>query len=144
MIFSLQENLEPQPQLDLAFKEGQTIKVNINIPKSDKAKAAKGKTGGGLGILPPPPVGGIKPPPTNNNVSGIPGASSLTPLSSPVDPSQASTVIGKASSSNLDLLCDLGGLDLNKPASAPTSDDPWGDFASADNGAKTSGNWVQF
>jgi len=138
------ENLEPQPQLDLAFKEGQTIKVNINIPKSDKAKTGKSKIGGGLGMLPPPPVGGIKPPPTNNNISSIPGTSSLTPLSSPVEPSPTTSVIGAASSSNLDLLCDLGGLDLNKPAPAPTSDDPWGDFASADNGAKSSGNWVQF
>ena len=92
-------------------------------------------------------------------MSQIPGASSLTPLSSPVDPlSPLSSVIGAAASASpsLDLLCDLGGLDLNKPAAAapapaPTpaaaaakSDDPWGDFASADNGAKTSGNWVQF
>ena len=87
----------------------------------------------------------------------IPGASSLTPLSSPVDPlSPLSSVIGAAASASpsLDLLCDLGGLDLNKPAAAAPapapapaavkSDDPWGDFASADNGAKTSGNWVQF
>ena len=87
------------------------------------------------------------------NLSQIPGASSLTPLSSPVDPlSPLSSVIGAAASASpsLDLLCDLGGLDLNKPAAAAPaaaaakSDDPWGDFASADNGAKTSGNWVQF
>ena len=58
-----QESHEPQPQLDLAYKEGQTIKVNINIPKSDKVKTAKMKTGGG--ILPPPPAGMIKPPPSN-------------------------------------------------------------------------------
>jgi len=145
------ENLEPQQKLDLAFKEGQTIKVNINIPKSDKAKTGKSKIGGGLGMLPPPPAGGIKPPPsaTSNNANVIPGASNLTPLSSPVDP-PVSSVIGSSSSSNIDLLCDLGGLDLSDPASsssapAPTkSDDPWGDFASADSGSKTSGNWVQF
>jgi len=145
------ENLEPQQKLDLAFKEGQTIKVNINIPKSDKAKTGKSKIGGGLGMLPPPPAGGIKPPPsaTSNNANVIPGASNLTPLSSPVDP-PVSSVIGSSSSSNIDLLCDLGGLDLSAPASsssapAPTkSDDPWGDFASADSGSKTSGNWVQF
>ena len=71
----------------------------------------------------------------------IPGAASLTPLTSPVSPT-AQPVIG---SSNVDLLC-LGGLDLNTPARAPAkSDDPWGDFASAeDSGAKASGNWVQF
>ena len=67
------ENNEPQPQLDLAFKEGQTIKVNINIPKSDKARPAKGRPAGGLGMLPPPPAGGIKPPPsaTNNNTTNV-------------------------------------------------------------------------
>ena len=67
------ENKEPQPQLDLAFKEGQTIKVNINIPKSDKARPAKGRPAGGLGMLPPPPAGGIKPPPsaTNNNTTNV-------------------------------------------------------------------------
>ena len=67
------ENKEPQPQLDLAFKEGQTIKVNINIPKSDKARPAKGRPAGGLGMLPPPPAGAIKPPPsaTNNNTTNV-------------------------------------------------------------------------
>ena len=59
--------------MDLAFKEGQTIKVNINIPKSDKAKTGKSKIGGGLGMLPPPPAGGIKPPPsaTSNNANVV-------------------------------------------------------------------------
>ena len=55
-------------------------------------------------------------------------------------------------SSNVDLLCDLGGLQIN-PAPAPglatvavpsKPDDPWGDFATADNDGKSSGNWVQF
>ncbi len=35
---------EPKgPQLDLAFKEGQTIKVNINNIKKDKEKTDKPK-----------------------------------------------------------------------------------------------------
>ena len=65
--------MEPQPQLDLAFKEGQTIKVNINIPKSDKTKQpAKPRPVGGLGVLPPPPAGGlVKPPPSNNNNANL-------------------------------------------------------------------------
>ena len=72
----------------------------------------------------------------------IPGASNLTPLSSPVD---QKPVIG----SNVDLLGDLGGLDLNpRPAPAPVpaaaSSDPWGDFTSAEADTKSSGNWVQF
>ena len=64
-----QESHEPQPQLDLAFKEGQTIKVNINIPKSDKVKTARMKTGGG--ILPPPPAGMIKPPPSASGSASV-------------------------------------------------------------------------
>ena len=71
----------------------------------------------------------------------IPGAASLTPLTSPVSPTGQS-VIG-SSSASVDLL-GLGNLDLNTPAAPAKSDDPWGDFASADSGAKPSGNWVQF
>ena len=70
-MFDVQEVLEPGPQLDLAFKEGQTIKVNINIPKSDKTKTRSKSGGLGGGLLPPPPAGTIKPPPgavaTNSN-----------------------------------------------------------------------------
>ena len=80
----------------------------------------------------------------------IPGTSNLTPLSSPVE---SRPVIG---SSNIDLLCDLGGLgglEINPapapapaiaPAAVPSNDDPWGDFTTAENDAKSSGNWVQF
>jgi len=147
------EDTSPKPQLDLAFKEGQTIKVNINIPKSDKAKARSKAGATGL-LLPPPPggagAGGVKPPPKIENNNTIPGTSNLTPLSSPVE---SRPVIG---SSNVDLLCDLGGglggLQINPSptsglatAAVPSkSDDPWGDFATADNDGKSSGNWVQF
>jgi len=147
------EDTSPKPQLDLAFKEGQTIKVNINIPKSDKAKARSKAGATGL-LLPPPPggagAGGVKPPPKIENNNTIPGTSNLTPLSSPVE---SRPVIG---SSNVDLLCDLGGglggLQINPAptsglatAAVPSkSDDPWGDFATADNDGKSSGNWVQF
>jgi len=142
----LKEDNTPKPQLDLAFKEGQTIKVNINIPKSEKTKI-KSKGGATGMLLPPPPGGmGIKLPPAIDNNNKVPGTSNLTPLSSPVE---ARPVIG---SSNLDLLCDLGGLEISPspaPALAPAAvpskpDDPWGDFATADCDAKSSGNWVQF
>lgn len=138
------EDQSSKLDLDLAFKEGQTIKVNINIPKSEKSKS-KPKTGGGGLILPPPP-GGSRPAP-----SKVPGMGSLTPVSSPVDSNKS--VIAPAS--NLDLLCDLGAdLNINSSTNITGStnnnekspgDDPWGDFASA--GAdtkKSSGNWVQF
>jgi hypothetical protein len=70
----------PKPGLNLGFKEGETIKINMKITKKDGGESsrskAKGNAGGGLGILPPPP-GGVKlaPPP---NASREP-----TPTSSP-------------------------------------------------------------
>ncbi len=128
----------PAVNLDLAFKEGQTIR--INIPKNKDvsgAKARPGATAGGGpggGFLPPPP-GGVKKPPQP------PGAASLTPMRSPSseDP-QPKSVIGCETVSNVDLLGDL----LQQPPSS--SDDPWGDFTSASTGqtASSSGNWVQF
>ena len=80
------------PKLDLAFKAGQTIR--INIPKNaadgcgtsrDNRKGQKGLVGGGL--LPPPPSGAgrIAPPPSLSN---------LTPLQSPSEPTAPRTVIG--------------------------------------------------
>uniref|UniRef100_A0A146LY01 NECAP-like protein CG9132 n=1 Tax=Lygus hesperus TaxID=30085 RepID=A0A146LY01_LYGHE len=57
----------PKPELDLRFKEGETIKINMKITKKDgsdgPSSKPKAKVGGG-GLLPPPP-GGVKiaPPP---------------------------------------------------------------------------------
>jgi len=145
-----------KPQLDLAFKEGQTIKVNINIPKSDKVKTrAPGRGGGALppppgvagSILPPPPgVAAVKPPSQNNNQYKAPGTASLTPLTSPSSPLQPSTT------------SDLLGLDLSplsiQPSTAPPllpsapatkSDDPWGAFESAgESDGAVSKEWVGF
>lgn len=45
------------PKLDLKFKEGETIKVNLNISKKTSTSRPKVKSTGGLGgiLLPPPP-----------------------------------------------------------------------------------------
>ena len=74
------------PKLDLAFKEGQTIR--INIPKSEKTTRDKNTKKGATGPLPPPPggIGRIAPPPSISN---------LTPLQSPTEP--ISSVIGNIS-----------------------------------------------
>jgi len=62
------EQEEPREQLDLAFKEGQTIKVNINIPRKSnrersRSPAANKNT---TAVLPPPSAAmaaaGILPP----------------------------------------------------------------------------------
>lgn len=154
------------PKLDLAFKEGQTIR--INIPKhEDGTSRARGMKKGAAGPLPPPPggIGKIAPPPS---------IASLTPLQSPSEP-KASSVIGGTNpvnapsvSNNIDDL--LGDLNLSTPApsipvmasssisSMPNtrsndinlispidSGDPWGDFTSAPTASsKASGDWTTF
>ncbi|CAF4773948.1 unnamed protein product [Pieris macdunnoughi] len=54
-----------QQQLDLSFKEGETIKINMKITKKDGSEASRPRrTGGGsVGLLPPPPGGSKLPPP---------------------------------------------------------------------------------
>jgi len=52
-----QEAEEPHVPLDLAFKQGETIKVNINIPSKKRTKSPGRATGAGAGLsLPPPPT----------------------------------------------------------------------------------------
>lgn len=90
--FSKEAEMPPQKNLDLAFKEGQTIR--INIPKRDGQAAAKARPkaggAGGIGGLPPPP-GGVK-------LGPPPGASNLTPMQSPTDP--VKNVIGGEKENN--------------------------------------------
>ena len=47
------------PKLDLKFKEGETIKVNLNIAKKSTSRPKPAKSTGS-GILPPPPSGVVK------------------------------------------------------------------------------------
>ncbi|XP_049299737.1 NECAP-like protein CG9132 [Anopheles funestus] len=60
------EKVEPKQQLDLGFKEGETIKINMKITKKDGSEASSrltGKKTGVGGLLPPPPGGNkISPP----------------------------------------------------------------------------------
>ncbi|NWR46289.1 NECP2 protein, partial [Regulus satrapa] len=118
-------DLEQGPKLDLGFKEGQTIKLNIANVK--KKEGGTGSTRprpaglGGLSLLPPPPGGkpssGERPPPLCTP-SQLPG----TPITD-------------------SLLC------WPQPTAAPAAD-VWGDFAKASGSAPTQaqGNtgWVQF
>ncbi|XP_037938488.1 NECAP-like protein CG9132 [Teleopsis dalmanni] len=75
------EKTEPKQELDLGFKEGETIKINMRITKKDgsegSSRTSKSKTS--TGILPPPPggIGKIAPPPTSG------GAVRQSPLASP-------------------------------------------------------------
>lgn len=146
------EAVDTGPKLDLAFKAGQTIRINIPSKKGEgdedePADQQTKKTGRPMGLaggfgkigLPPPPGG------AGGRIPGPPpGASSLTPMQSPSEPS--APVI--PDSSNFDL---LSGIAAPPPpptqpqpavtAAAPPSDDLWGDFESA---TKSSGNWTTF
>nr|CAG4650568.1 EOG090X0G5X [Sida crystallina] len=96
-----------KPKLDLSFKDGQTIKINMKIGKRDNADGPasarpKAKVGGLAGL--PPPPGGVRiaPPGTSPSASG-------------------SKSVG---GDNL-----LIGIDANQ--SPQQSQDVWGDFTSA-------------
>ncbi|XP_015504101.1 adaptin ear-binding coat-associated protein 2 [Parus major] len=119
------QDLEQGPKLDLGFKEGQTIKLNIANMK--KKEGGTGSTRprpagpGGLSLLPPPPGGrsgfGERPAPFSTP-SQLPG----TPITDSL-------------------------LSWPQPA-APPAADVWGDFAkasgSASSQAQGSTGWVQF
>lgn len=152
------------PKLNLAFKEGQTIR--INIPQNEGNPRDRSGKKGTSGPLPPPPggVGKIAPPPS---------IADITPLQSPSEPNAAS-VIGSSIaatsandiSSNIDLLGDLSlsepapsipekpSLSTSSNAGAHTtnlispidSGDPWGDFTSApvSDSKASSGSWTTF
>ncbi|XP_056398359.1 adaptin ear-binding coat-associated protein 2 [Hyla sarda] len=113
------QNPDTGPKLDLGFKEGQTIKINIaNIKKKDgESSAAKPRPlSSGPSLLPPPP-----------------GARTA---SHQVTPQPAAAATG--------LLFDIGSFpSTGEPAA---SSDTWGDFTKASgsvSGQQSSG-WVQF
>ncbi|XP_055712421.1 NECAP-like protein CG9132 isoform X1 [Phlebotomus papatasi] len=69
------EKEAPRQELDLGFKEGETIKINMKITKKDgsesSSRTGKAKGASGVGILPPPPgvASKIAPPPGQPKVS---------------------------------------------------------------------------
>ncbi|KFW83836.1 Adaptin ear-binding coat-associated protein 2, partial [Phalacrocorax carbo] len=104
------------PKLDLSFKEGQTIKLNIaNMKKKEGATGntrARPAGPGGLSLLPPPPGGKSSAPvcPSGERPSLL-----SAPTQLPGTPITASVCPGP------------------QPAAAPsaTATDVWGDFAKA-------------
>lgn len=147
---------ETKPQLDLSFKEGQTITINMNIgKKSGSSKPRPKPSGSGMvpGLLPPPP-GGVK----------IPSPLSTT-KNSPQEMVSLNTQVSSnvASSGKSDLLLDLDSPTSNSvPAAHPSipvqqtaSSDLWGDFTTAagndrapnqNSGSSggSSNNWIDF
>ncbi|KAM6440463.1 adaptin ear-binding coat-associated protein 1-like isoform 2-T2 [Liasis olivaceus] len=137
------QELDSRPKLDLGFKEGQTIKLNIgNMPTKKSGSAKPRPTGsGGLSLLPPPPGGKMAPPP----VPPLPSTAIANHVTPP-------PVLKSGSAGNTDVLLDF---DLPSPASkgptpaiVPTTADLWGDFNTAPSTVPSQSpqpsNWVQF
>ncbi|GAB6018615.1 hypothetical protein CHUAL_000300 [Chamberlinius hualienensis] len=93
---------EAKPQLDLGFKEGQTITINMKIgQKTTGHSRPKPKSGGSGILLPPPPPSGIKlAPPPSASSSQLVGHNSQAETSSPLLPRRSST--SSAHSINVD------------------------------------------
>ncbi|XP_075071886.1 adaptin ear-binding coat-associated protein 1 isoform X3 [Mixophyes fleayi] len=129
-----QDNL---PKLDLGFKEGQTIKLNIGHMKKKEGscKPQRNVGAGGIALLPPPPGGKITAP-------TVPVTTSVPVANHVISPHlQASNT-----STSPDILLDLGSP-VPAPKAAVASADLWGDFntaSSLSSQAPQSSSWVQF
>lgn len=134
--------------LDLGFKEGQTITINMNIGKKGGNSKPRPKTSafsGTPGLLPPPP-GGIKIPPPTSKV--VLGSSTITSTSDSVkEPSNPGT-----NTLLLDLDLAASGDSISaKPSEPPKSTEQWGDFTTASGISSsvsqnpgTSEDWINF
>ncbi|KAL1463746.1 hypothetical protein WDU94_015471 [Cyamophila willieti] len=115
------EKEEPKQELDLKFKEGETIKINMKITKKDgadgqsKAKARPTSTGG---LLPPPPGAG------------------MSKISPPPAPSQNSSPIHQVNA-NANNWGDFASAAPASQQSPRTSSDP-------PQSSNSNPNWVQF
>ncbi|GFS30774.1 NECAP-like protein CG9132 [Nephila pilipes] len=145
------EASENKPNLDLGFKEGETITINMKINKKSskpRPKTSSAPFSGTPGLLPPPP-GGVKLPPPSANKG-----SSQTPAVESIKKNSDTSAVKD------DLLLDLGSLSLSsqvaevKPATTAqnsSNSDLWGVFtaatgnsSSAQEKSGTSENWINF
>uniref|UniRef100_A0A8V1A4F9 Adaptin ear-binding coat-associated protein 1 n=1 Tax=Gallus gallus TaxID=9031 RepID=A0A8V1A4F9_CHICK len=116
---------DTRPKLDLGFKEGQTIKLNIGNMTTKKGGAAKPRVSGsgGLSLLPPPPGGKIA-------VPSIPPASSAS-IANHVTPPP---MLKSSNMSSTDILLDLDAPTCASKTPTSTTTDIWGDFNTASRG----------
>lgn len=97
-----------QPKLDLSFKEGQTIKINLKstLPGEEQTKKSTKSTNEAFvpGILPPPPGSTIPKltPPPGSTITKI-----AAPPSAPPPPPSSTTTTPTASANNNNIHSDL-------------------------------------
>uniref|UniRef100_A0A8C5RCF4 Adaptin ear-binding coat-associated protein 1 n=1 Tax=Laticauda laticaudata TaxID=8630 RepID=A0A8C5RCF4_LATLA len=120
------QELDSRPKLDLGFKEGQTIKLNIGNMPTKKSGPAKPRPAGsgGLSLLPPPPGGKM----------AAPAAPPVPPLSSTAISNHVTPPPVPKSSSAGSTDFDLSPSATSKgppPALLPATADLWGDFSTA-------------
>ncbi|GFR21742.1 NECAP-like protein CG9132 [Trichonephila clavata] len=146
------EASENKPNLNLGFKEGETITINMKINKKSskpRPKTSSAPFSGTPGLLPPPP-GGVKVP--------LPSANKSSSQTSAAESARKNSDTSSALKD--DLLLDLGSLNLSSQAaetkSASTTQnssnsDLWGVFtaatgnsSSAQEKSSTSENWINF
>ncbi|XP_054160778.1 NECAP-like protein CG9132 [Oppia nitens] len=142
---------DSQPKLDLGFKEGQTIKVNLNIKKSGsnsssnrpRVKSAATALGSG-GILLPPPPGAAKGGPTKSSPNTTTSTSTA----------KANPVTNNTKQEN-DLLLDINALSIGSINTTESTtntninnNDLFGDFESITTTSNKSNvnttSWDQF
>ncbi|XP_063409490.1 NECAP-like protein CG9132 isoform X1 [Mytilus trossulus] len=149
------------PKLDLGFKAGQTIKINLQT-KRDPNQQAKSRpkgqgSGGGLGMLPPPPGATKLPPPPGGVPQLVPNQEKqpqqISQVSEPQINSHSQNISSSDSQSNVDLLFDSLSVSSSGSSSQPvlqpaqtTTADPWGDFTGVNSNStpSTDEDWVQF
>ncbi|XP_012684974.1 adaptin ear-binding coat-associated protein 1 isoform X2 [Clupea harengus] len=121
------QTADTTPKLDLGFKEGQTITLNIGQGK--KRDKPRPQSAGGFGLLPPPPGGKIAPPPSSNHNTSPPSGGTESDYLLDLDTSNSNTVVQSNPSS-----ADVWG-DFSTPASAVPQTPPESDGSTS---------WVQF
>lgn len=136
------------PKLDLGFKEGQTITINVAKTKkyvgSETTSSKPRPKGGNSGVFLPPPPGGVKLPPPSGGV--LPQTFSAPPsgnVSQPPSQSQVNNSGGHVDLLDFDFGESPSSGSVNSAPAKPVqgNSDPWGDFTGA---GSSDNNWVEF
>ncbi|XP_783531.4 adaptin ear-binding coat-associated protein 1 [Strongylocentrotus purpuratus] len=139
------ESKNPVPKLDLGFKEGQTITINIGSKSAKSRPKPSGGVGAGTPILLPPPPGAGAGAAIRAPVTAPPSSGVVQPPPAQQQQQQQSVQPNQSQQTN-ELLGGFGSsFSAPPPAAQPqnTGASEWGDFTSAEK-SSSDGGWVQF